>query len=709
MSFTPMTDVPNPLFDLNGDPFSGAVLKAYLPGTTTAISIYTDAAGSSPQATLTANAQGAWEVTGSEVVPYIDQDHKWGIFANASDAASNTPFFMGPFDNVTAGVPLTSPNLAILFDNVADMISGTLPDGSTIVLAVGQTVQTLGYITEGDGGDNTYEIVAATGTDDGGSFIDLNVLQAKGLFPGGVYRSLQWGTVGDGSTNNSTDLQSFATYLGANNVEGEIGAGSFVGDFTIPAQCTISGDGWDNTALIPLTDGGIVLAGERIHLLDMRIDGVDRSKDAISSTAQNHRSTFTKVRFIKNKTALTPFTGSFWMSFSQCSFRDNDVGVSGNNINATAFFGTDFFDSTNIMKAVDFFNCDGVAMEGCHLQNAGYHLDLSSDFHISGGYIEAFNDADFPALVVTNSSMNMAGVFWSTGTFSSIDDATYQASNGELPATNRNTAPAPVVHVPTNNMYPSRNADNQRSVDAWTTASGMTLAIANSNTELTGVNTSSTANFAGTDSMSGIGVAIRIKVTTGSARLSLLNTATSASVDIDSTDATGTAFRVIRFHSNLTLGDIPSLNIQTLSIDGGSLDNVMEIDWVMVVPDVVTIGRPNLQKSNGEYGGLTDLDFETKGIQSRVGATATIAASGTEDLFTPEAGSLYLVYAQKSNLSAGMSWSGLVQTIGGAVIATPLQSTLISMNDNAGTLQVQNDDSGGRTLSWSALKISQAL
>ena len=75
MSFTPMTDVPNPLFDLNGDPFSGAVLKAYLPGTTTAISIYTDATGSSPQATLTANAQGAWEVTGSEVVPYIDQDH----------------------------------------------------------------------------------------------------------------------------------------------------------------------------------------------------------------------------------------------------------------------------------------------------------------------------------------------------------------------------------------------------------------------------------------------------------------------------------------------------------------------------------------------------------------------------------------------------------------------------------------------------------
>ncbi len=226
MSFTPMTDVPNPLFDLNGDPFSGAVLKAYLPGGgTTQISIYTDSSGSSPQATLTANAQGAWEVTGSEVVPYIDQDHKWGIFANASDADANTPFYMGPFDNVTAGVPLTSPNLAIIFDNVADLVSGTLPDGNTIVLAIGQTVKTLGYATEGDGGDSTYEIVAAsTGTDDGGSFIDLNVLQAKGLFPGGFHSSAQWGVAADndGTTGNGTDdtaawLASIA-YAKANNV-----------------------------------------------------------------------------------------------------------------------------------------------------------------------------------------------------------------------------------------------------------------------------------------------------------------------------------------------------------------------------------------------------------------------------------------------------------------------------------------------------------
>jgi hypothetical protein len=102
-TWTVMADVPNPLFDSNGDPFSGAVLKAFLPGTTTGTSIAIDTSGSSPQASITYNAQGKLEVTGNEILPHIDRTHKWGIFANAVDAAANTPFYMGPFDNVEAG------------------------------------------------------------------------------------------------------------------------------------------------------------------------------------------------------------------------------------------------------------------------------------------------------------------------------------------------------------------------------------------------------------------------------------------------------------------------------------------------------------------------------------------------------------------------------------------------------------------------------
>ena len=68
---------------------------------------------------------------------------------------------------------------------------------------IGAAIQTLGYYSAGDGGGNTYQVVAGgTGTADGGSFIDLdNGLQARGLFNGGVFAD-QFGLVGDGSTND---------------------------------------------------------------------------------------------------------------------------------------------------------------------------------------------------------------------------------------------------------------------------------------------------------------------------------------------------------------------------------------------------------------------------------------------------------------------------------------------------------------------------
>lgn len=75
-----------------------------------------------------------------------------------------------------------------VFDNVADVKAAS-------GLAVGIKCRTLGYYAPGDGGGNDYEIVASgTGTDDGGSFIDLSGsgLQAKGLFHNKV-STLQFG------------------------------------------------------------------------------------------------------------------------------------------------------------------------------------------------------------------------------------------------------------------------------------------------------------------------------------------------------------------------------------------------------------------------------------------------------------------------------------------------------------------------------------
>lgn len=89
-----------------------------------------------------------------------------------------------------AGAPtiiITSTNIGV----VADM-------KASATLTIGNILTTTGYVTAGDGGDNQYEIVAGgTGTDDSGTFIDLTTsgLQAKGLFPGGIFNVEQFDNV----------------------------------------------------------------------------------------------------------------------------------------------------------------------------------------------------------------------------------------------------------------------------------------------------------------------------------------------------------------------------------------------------------------------------------------------------------------------------------------------------------------------------------
>lgn len=86
--------------DGNGDPASGYVIKAYEPGTTTPISIAIDRNGGSPQSSVTLNAEGKPEVSGNEVMLYIDRDYKWAIFETQADADANSNPYAGFYDNV---------------------------------------------------------------------------------------------------------------------------------------------------------------------------------------------------------------------------------------------------------------------------------------------------------------------------------------------------------------------------------------------------------------------------------------------------------------------------------------------------------------------------------------------------------------------------------------------------------------------------------
>jgi len=198
--WTKMVSVPNPIIvDAAGTAGSGYVLKAYTPGTTTAISIEISTAGGSPQSTITANSEGKWEVSGNEVIPYIDRTCKWAIFATAAHATANTPAYMGFFDNV----PQSSSGLTTetVYETVAIMVADS-------TLSVGDHVRTLGYLAIGDGGGNEYDVVAAaTGTVDGGQYINLATHQALGLFPSGSVNTKQFGVATDNTGDQSTAVQ----------------------------------------------------------------------------------------------------------------------------------------------------------------------------------------------------------------------------------------------------------------------------------------------------------------------------------------------------------------------------------------------------------------------------------------------------------------------------------------------------------------------
>lgn len=89
--------------DLNGDPASGFVLKAYLPGSSTPISFATDNTGAVMVSTIALDSLGYPEVSGNEVIPHIDQNFKLALFPTQAAADSNTGE-VWIIDNIIAGV-----------------------------------------------------------------------------------------------------------------------------------------------------------------------------------------------------------------------------------------------------------------------------------------------------------------------------------------------------------------------------------------------------------------------------------------------------------------------------------------------------------------------------------------------------------------------------------------------------------------------------
>jgi len=242
MSWSTMADVPNPIIvDAAGTAGSGYVLKAYLPGTTTSTSIAIAAAGTSPQTSITANAEGKWEVSGNEILPYIDRTHKWGVFANATDAAANTPFYMGPFDNVGR----------------ASASSDALKNYDTLLLAVADAAA----INEGDdiylvervaggGGGAWWKAIAST-TNNTYNIVDtpLNTAISLKLHDKEVAIAAEYGFI-EGDVDNSAPL----VIIIANNAAVDFGNKTF--KIKTKADITLTRD----TTLKSTAGGGLVTA-----------------------------------------------------------------------------------------------------------------------------------------------------------------------------------------------------------------------------------------------------------------------------------------------------------------------------------------------------------------------------------------------------------------------------------------------------------------
>lgn len=233
MAWTVMYDVMQ-WVDANGDPASGYVLKAYLPGTTTPTSIAIDKDGSSPQATITFNAEGKPEVSGNEIVPFIDREYKWAIFRNASDASANSSPFAGFYDNIPQYV--RADDAAAVYPTFNELTTTTMKNHTNRDYIVGDAIQTAAFST-GNGGGGIYDaittgVTAGVDLPDGGEIIQSvsNPLISFKLRRSIINDVATFGIIPDGSDNTARYTAMIAALDDGENIFFS-GNGVYIGNF----------------------------------------------------------------------------------------------------------------------------------------------------------------------------------------------------------------------------------------------------------------------------------------------------------------------------------------------------------------------------------------------------------------------------------------------------------------------------------------------
>ena len=401
MSFSVMSDVPNPIIvDAAGTAGSGYVLKAYLPGTTTSTSIAIDSNGSSPQTTITANSEGKWEVSGNEILPYIDKIHKWGIFASAADATANTPFYMGPFDNV----PLLAAAGVV---GAEEATTATMTANTAKTYAVGDVVTTAEFAT-GNGGGGVYDVVLTSSVTPNAFNIIIGVSDALISFvirrPETGLSSASVGAVHDNSTANAPALKNWAL-LGGRLL---LSPGIALSD---TAEIDFSVDG---TKVIQLSTGRIkssgldtedllTVSGDDITFTGIEVEGVgtfveDGSTQAALIKVTGDRFTQQLGKEIKPPTVGTFLNGSLGSTIQGVYFEGGPTSDAG----GVAHFGVRAIDSYKGKVEGCLFMPEsggGQCTTGVFVSSVSGGTDIDQDtdvamhdFIVSNNYFSEMND-----------------------------------------------------------------------------------------------------------------------------------------------------------------------------------------------------------------------------------------------------------------------------------------------------------------------------
>lgn len=385
MAWSPISNtVPQYSKNAGGAAAADYYLKFYADGTTTPINMATDSTGGTTLAKCQLDSLGYPTTDGSTIfVPHIDQDYKLALYTNSTDADNNTLASaawvvdnLSPVSSLSSAVSNsagTALTLSQWFDRQAQVFSTVSDLNAATEITASDYVIIENYSATNNSGPMFGEIVAAsTGTDDGGSFIDLSgsSLQFKQHFVDNKANIKKFGAEGDGTTIDYTAIQNAMDYI--------VSLGG--GEVYVPSTGNSSNAYYIGSNTLLITGNSVSLVGENKRSSYIKSDNV--STLANSGTTARFYVDARNIYFesTANSAKVLDFTYFKHGTFEDCQF----LAAGGSNPSCvygtgTAAGSTPYY---NIFK-----NCI-VGPSGATGTIIGYNWDASD---IGGGTIRGPN------------------------------------------------------------------------------------------------------------------------------------------------------------------------------------------------------------------------------------------------------------------------------------------------------------------------------